>query len=84
LLFRITIAIVLPMSEHLDGAARLQLWRQKKKLSQAAAARYLDVSQNTICLWETRQRKPRTLFALLLKRKIGIPIESWGNPDAAA
>lgn len=59
------------------GAEALKRWREKRALSQAAAAEQLGVTQATWSDWEAGKKTPDTTNAVRLQKELGIKVELW-------
>ncbi len=70
----------------MQGRTLLKEWRtdESRKLSQEAAAKLVDVHQNTWSDWENGRKSPRAEMAMRLHLLTdgACPIESWSD-DAA-
>lgn len=55
---------------------KIKEFRKKKKLSQSDIAKIMKVKQNTISQWETGERKPGVIQALILADILDTTVES--------
>lgn len=56
-------------------------WRASLNMTQSAMARWIGVSQSTLCEWEKGTRAPGLRLALIIERKSGgsIKVSVWAK-----
>ncbi len=65
-----------------DAPERLKAWRASKKLTQAALAVQLGVSQCTVSELESGKAFPSLSLATALRVRCRIATAAWGDPPA--
>lgn len=59
------------------GSELLKEARQKRDLTQEGVEKLTGISQELISYYENEKIKPRVKNALIMKRKLGIPLDAW-------
>lgn len=68
------------------AGALLKRWREKKGLSQTAAARILDMKQGVLSSYESGEKMPSVVRALEIAKKTRgeVPVETWAQAPRSA
>ncbi len=68
----------------MENVHPLKQWRQDRSLTQAATAKLLDLTEPTLCRYETGARVPSLAQAAKLSEKTGIPLDKFVKIAEAA